>query len=425
MSTVWMRSCKTSEEALGRPPRSSNLYPWTRRQPWRNCIDMRINSLRWKITSGPLRKPSKTISRPLRARPNRKAAKARARSVPTSNLRRGKIPSPPPPPPPQFTSLNIAYDRLLLIIGGLPDFKWPPPMRAGPDQRNRSLRCDYHRDHGHETNHCQSLKFLVEKLIRARHLRRYLREPTRGTTVSPAADRAVAYIKHASEPRPTINFILERSADSQYQSKKQRRRMLRVASVRARVNTVNDRGDIAVVLPVDGPISFPPIKPTRVITPHYDALVLTLCINSFDLHRVLVDPGSATDLLHLPAFKQMRVPIDHLHSAGRVLSGFNGAATLSVRGITFSVKAGSVTQQVLFSVVEDSGSYNAILGRAWLHTMKAVPSTYHQTISYMTNSRQVDLQGSQLVTRQCYQLSLQGREQSKCSGEPPLEDQPP
>ena len=46
MSTVWMRSCKTSEEALDRPPRSSNLYPWTRRQLWRNCTDGRIKSLR-------------------------------------------------------------------------------------------------------------------------------------------------------------------------------------------------------------------------------------------------------------------------------------------------------------------------------------------------------------------------------------------
>ena len=35
--------------------------------------------------------------------------------------------------PPQFTALNIAYDRLLPIIRDLPDFKWPPPMRAGPD----------------------------------------------------------------------------------------------------------------------------------------------------------------------------------------------------------------------------------------------------------------------------------------------------
>ena len=170
--------------------------------------------------------------------------------------------------------------------------------------------------------------------------------------------------------------------------------MLRATSVRARVNTVSNRGEITTVLPIYGPISFPPINPTRVITPHYDALVQTICINSFDVHRVLVDPGSATDLLHLPAFKQMRVPIDHLRSAGRVSSGFNGATTLSVGDITFSVKAGLVTQQVLFFVVEDLGPYNAILGRAWLHAMKVVPSTYHQTISYLIESGQVDLQGS-------------------------------
>ena len=175
---------------------------------------------------------------------------------------------------------------------------------------------------------------------------------------------------------------------------------------------------------IDGPISFPLVNPTRVITPHYDALVLTVCINGFDVHRVLVDPGSATNLLHLPAFKQMRVPIDHLSSAGRVLSGFNGATILTVGDIAFPVWAGPVTQQILFSVVEDLGPYNAILGRTWLHAMKAIPSTYHQTIIHLTAFGQVDLQGSQLAARQCYQLSLQGREQSECSSEPPLEDQP-
>ena len=73
----------------------------------------------------------------------------------------------------------------------------------------------------------------------------------------------------------------------------------------------------------------------------------------------------------------MRVPLDHLSFAGRVLFGFNRATTLIVGDITFPVKAGPVIQQVLFSVVEDLGPYNAILGRAWLHAMKAIPSTYH------------------------------------------------
>ena len=200
--------------------------------------------------------------------------------------------------------------------------------------------------------------------------------------------------------------------------------MLRAASVRARVNTVSNRGDITTIPPINGPISFPSINPTRVITPHYDALVLTVCINSFDVHKVLVDLGSAADFLYLPSLKQMGVQMDHLCYDGRVLSGFNGATTLSVEDITFSIKAGSVTQQVLFSVVEDLGPYNAILGRAWRHDMKAVPSTYHQTISYLTASRQVDLQGSQLAARQCYQLSIKEREQGECSREPSLKDQP-
>ena len=100
---------------------------------------------------------------------------------------------------------------------------------------------------------------------------------------------------------------------------------------------------------------------------------------------MLINLGSAANLLQLPAFKQMKVLLDKLSSAGRILYGFNRATTLTMGDITLPVKAGPVTQQVLFSVVEDLGPYNAIVSQAWLHTMKAVPSTYHQTISYLTS----------------------------------------
>ena len=79
--------------------------------------------------------------------------------------------------------------------------------------------------------------------------------------------------------------------------------MFRAASVKAWINTISTPESGAAIKSVDSPISFPPINPTRVITSHYDVLVLNLCINNFDVHRVLVDPGSAADLLHLPAFK--------------------------------------------------------------------------------------------------------------------------
>ena len=117
------------------------------------------------------------------------------------------------------------------------------------------------------------------------------------------------------------------------------------------------------------------------------------------MHRVLVDPSSASDLLQLPAFRQMNLSLDGLSSAGRILSDFNGATTVTMGDITLLVRARPVVQRVLFSVVEDLGPYNAFVDRVWLHAMKVVLSTYHQMISYLTNTEQVDLMSSQLATR--------------------------
>ena len=140
---------------------------------------------------------------------------------------------------------------------------------------------------------------MVERLIRAGHLRRFIRELTRTAETAPASNRAVVAIEHSSEPRPTINFIQGGPVDDQYQSKRQRRKMLRAASIRVRINAINTPESSTALQLIDGLVSFPPIDLTRIITPHYDALVLTLCINNFDVHRVLVDPGSAVELLHL------------------------------------------------------------------------------------------------------------------------------
>ena len=56
--------------------------------------------------------------------------------------------------------------------------------------------------------------------------------------------------------------------------------------------------------------------------PHYDALVFILCVNGFDVHRVLIDLGSAADLLQLPAFKLMKLSLCMVNLTGRILSGF-------------------------------------------------------------------------------------------------------
>ena len=76
--------------------------------------------------------------------------------------------------------------------------------------------------------------------------------------------------------------------------------------------------------------------------PHYDALVLTLYISDFDVHGVLVDPGSTSDLLQLPAFNQMRLSLGVLNSSGRIFSGFNGATILTLGDVTLPVRVNPV-----------------------------------------------------------------------------------
>ena len=72
--------------------------------------------------------------------------------------------------------------------------------------------------------------------------------------------------------------------------------------VKARVNAIHTGCSREETKLIDGPISFPSVNLNMVIVPHYDALVLSLCISGFDVHKALVDPDSVVDLLQLPAF---------------------------------------------------------------------------------------------------------------------------
>ena len=130
------------------------------------------------------------------------------------------------------------------------------------------------------------------------YLKRYLREVDLWEESGQPIGRNTASPTAPPEPRPTINYILGGLADDQYQSKRQQKKLFRAATVKAKVNVIHIERSQGEPKLIDSPISFPSVNPNRVIVPHYDTLVLTLCINGFDAHRVLVDPGSAAELLN-------------------------------------------------------------------------------------------------------------------------------
>ena len=72
--------------------------------------------------------------------------------------------------------------------------------------------------------------------------------------------------------------------------------------------------------------------------------------------------------------------------------------------IALPIQARPITLNKQFLVVEDLSPFNAVLGCAWLHNMKVIPSTYHQMVSFIIENGQISLYGSQLAARQCYQI---------------------
>lgn len=70
-----------------------------------------------------------------------------------------------------------------------------------------------------------------------------------------------------------------------------------MTSIRERINSVQCTFSKESVHPIDDTIIFPPIDSNQVLWPHEDGLVLTLGVGGFNMRRILVDPGSSTNIL--------------------------------------------------------------------------------------------------------------------------------
>ena len=84
-------------------------------------------------------------------------------------------------------------------------------------------------------------------------------------------------------------------------------------------------GSVPKMPRVDNPtIEFSEDDARRLHHPHDDALVVSLQIGDYNMHRVLVDNGSSVDILYYPAFQQIRIDRERLTPTNAPLVGFEG-----------------------------------------------------------------------------------------------------
>jgi hypothetical protein len=135
--------------------------------------------------------------------------------------------------------------------------------------------------------------------------------------------------------------------------------------------------------------------------PHNDPLVITLRIGNYDVKRVLIDQGSFSEVMYQGLYEKLGLGESDLTNFTSLVFGFLGESVIPGGKIPLPILAGLVNLQTEFIVIQALSPSNAIMGRDWLHKMKAVPSTLHQKLRFPTNDGIMEVNGDQVVAKQC------------------------
>ena len=98
----------------------------------------------------------------------------------------------------------------------------------------------------------------------------------------------------------------------------------------------------------------------------------------------MVDQGSGADVMYPDLFRGLGLKKEDLVKHTSPLVGFDGMLVIPEGQISLSVIIGGKEVVVIFTIVTSFSPYTAILGRPWIHSMGAVPSTLHVKIKFPT-----------------------------------------
>ena len=241
------------------------------------------------------------------------------------------------------------------------------------------------------TERCYSLKQHLEELAKAGHLRRYIggdqrqryqEGPTAVHNPKPAA-RVIEMI-HTSRPKGKSFDRLR----SDLKKAQHLREVFQVAE--GSVVSKKPRTDF----PNNEQLIFFSDEDLRdVQTPHDDPLVVKLRIGDSDVKRVLIDQCSCSEIMYPDLFHGLGLKQSDLQPYDAPLVGFSGESVRPMGQITRTIHTGPINLDTEFLVIDVPSPYTAIMGRRWLHRLKAVPSSLHQKLCFPMDFGIIEIKG--------------------------------
>ena len=105
------------------------------------------------------------------------------------------------------------------------------------------------------------------------------------------------------------------------------------------------------------------------------------------INRILLDDGSAVNILLLKTMKELGVPLDEMMQSRLLIQGFNQGGQRALGKLRLQLFIGDMESHPLFHVIDAKTTYNMLLGRPWIHQNGVVSSTLHQCFKYYRNGQ--------------------------------------
>ena len=135
--------------------------------------------------------------------------------------------------------------------------------------------------------------------------------------------------------------------------------------------------------------------------PHDDALLITLKIGDYDVKRVMVDGGSAAEVMYPDLYRGLNLKLDNLMPYNSPLMSVYGKLVIPKGMIRLPIQISPEIVEVKFIMVDTYSPYTAIVNRPWLHTLGVVASSLHQKVKFPSGDQVFKICGCQSTARQC------------------------
>ncbi|XP_016729836.2 uncharacterized protein [Gossypium hirsutum] len=121
------------------------------------------------------------------------------------------------------------------------------------------------------------------------------------------------------------------------------------------------------------------------------ALHITTRCKGYTLPGVLIYSGSALNVLPLTTLNRLPIDSSHMKECQNIVNAFAGTERKVMGRIEIPLQIRPNTYEVDFLVMDIKPSYNCLLGRPWIHSAGAVPSSLHQKLMLVSEGRLITI----------------------------------